>query len=326
MTGEFDLIRRYLAPLAEAAPGALGLRDDAALLTSDPGDELVVTADAMISGVHFLPEDPPDTVARKLLRVNLSDLAAMGARPLGYLLTVAWPRPVDESWVADFARGLAEDQRVFRTSLLGGDTTATTGPLVLSLTALGSVAAGHALRRSGAREGDLIYVSGTIGDGALGLMACRGDGLAVTKDERAYLADRYRLPRPRLALGQALTQSGLANGAIDISDGLVADLGHVLEASSLAGVVETAAIPLSPAARSALAADSALLEAVLTGGDDYELLFAVSPGRSGEIADLAARLDLPLTQIGHLTAGQGLSVRDSEGREIALPSGGWTHF
>ena len=157
-------------------------------------------------------------------------------------------------------------------------------------------------------------------------MACRGDRLAATEAEKAVLADRYRLPRPRLALGQALSRDGLANGAIDLSDGLAADLGHVLEASSLAGVVEAAAVPLSPAARSALAADPALLETVLTGGDDYELLFAASPGRSGEIADLAARLDLPLTRIGHFTAGQGLSVRDSENREVALASGGWTHF
>ena len=326
MLGEFELIARYLAPLAARSPGALGLKDDAALITPPEGAELVLTADALVAGVHFLEDDPPALVARKLLRVNLSDLAAMGARPLGYLLTVAWPQPFEESWVAGLASGLAEDQESFGISLLGGDTTRTPGPLTLSLTALGAVPRGRALKRSAACAGDLLYLSGWLGDAALGLKVCRGELPGLSAGHRAYLADRYRLPRPRLALGQALAESGLARAAIDVSDGLAADLGHILETSGLAARVDSGTLPLSEAARAALAADPALLETLITGGDDYELLIAVPPERAGEVPDLAARLDLPLTPIGRLARGAGLSILDPAGREIRLSSGGWTHF
>jgi thiamine-monophosphate kinase len=324
--GEFELIRRYLAPLAAGAPGALGLEDDAALLAPPAGKELVVTADALVAGVHFLPEDPADLVARKLLRVNLSDLAAMGARPLGYLMTAAWPVPVDEAWVARFAAGLAEDQEAFGITLLGGDTTATPGPLTLSLTAIGAVAPGRALRRAAARRGDLVYVSGTVGDGWLGLLASRGEGPALDAEQRAYLVARYRLPRPRLALGRALAEMDLAHAAIDVSDGLAADLGHILEASGRAAVVEAAALPLSAAARAALAADPSLLAGLIGGGDDYEILFTAAPERAEEVAALAARLDLPLTRIGRLDEGRGLTVLDGDGSEMSLQSEGWRHF
>jgi thiamine-monophosphate kinase len=323
---EFELIRRYLAPLAAGAPGALGLEDDAALLAAPAGMELVVTADALVAGVHFLPEDPADLVARKLLRVNLSDLAAMGARPLGYVMTAAWPAPVDEAWVARFAAGLAEDQAIFGLPLLGGDTTGTPGPLTLSLTAIGAVAPGGALKRSAARAGDLVYVSGTIGDGWLGLLASRGEGPPLGAEQRAYLIDRYRLPRPRLALGRALAEEGLAGAAIDVSDGLAADLGHVLEASGLSAVVEARALPLSEAGRAALAADPAILPALIGGGDDYEILFTASPERARDIAALSTRLDLPLTRIGRLAGGRGLTVLDDSGEEVPLETKGWTHF
>lgn len=325
MTGEFELIARHFAPLA-TTPGALGLSDDAALLTPPDGSELVLTADALVAGVHFLEDDPADLVARKLLRVNLSDLAAMGAEPLGYLLTAAWARPLDEAWVAHFAQGLAEDQEAFGIALLGGDTTGTPGPTTLSLTALGAVPAGRALTRAGAKAGDLVYLSGTLGDGALGLKVLRGELPGLPEEARAHLIDRYRLPRPRLALGRALREAGLASAAIDVSDGLAADLGHLLEASGLAGLVETARLPLSEPARAALAADPALLPAVLTGGDDYELLFTTTPDRAEAIAALARDLDLPLTRIGRLAAGAGLTLRDAEGGEIALDGTGWQHF
>ena len=324
--GEFELIKRYLAPLAGAAPGALGLRDDAAVIDPPAGTELVLTADALIEGVHFLSDDPPDRVGRKLLRVNLSDLAAMGARPLGYLMTVAWPQPPEETWVAAFAAGLEEDQKTYGLTLLGGDTTRTPGPLSLSLTALGAVPAGRALMRSAAAEGDLVYVSGSIGDGALGLEVCRGGLMQLAEEQRAYLADRYRLPRPRLDLGQALVESGLSRAAIDVSDGLAADLGHLLEVSGLSAEVDTPALPLSGAAKAALAADPALLGRLITGGDDYELLFTVAPGREKEVAALSDRLELALTRIGRLAAGSGLTVRDAAGKALALVSGGWTHF
>ena len=324
--GEFELIKRYLAPLAGAAPGALGLRDDAALIVPPAGSELVLTADALIEGVHFLGDDPPDQVARKLLRVNLSDLAAMGARPLGYLMTVAWPQPLEEAWVAAFAAGLADDQKTYGLALLGGDTTRTPGPLSLSLTALGAVPAGRALMRSTAAAGDLVYVSGSIGDGTLGLEV-RGGGLVqLAAHQRDYLAERYRLPQPRLALGQALADSGLSRAAIDVSDGLAADLGHLLEASGLCATLAAAALPLSEAGEAALAAEPALLERLITGGDDYELLFTAAPERAAEVAALADRLALPLTRIGQLQAGSGLTVRDAGGKAIPLASAGWTHF
>jgi thiamine-monophosphate kinase len=250
----------------------------------------------------------------------------MGARPLGYLVTAAWPLPPDEAWVARFAAGLAEDQQTFGLALLGGDTTGTPGPLTLSLTAIGAVAPGRALKRSAAREGESVYVSGSIGDGVLGLAVCRDEGPALSDAQRAYLADRYRLPRPRLALGRALAEDGLARAAIDVSDGLAADLGHILEASGVSAVVEAAALPLSEAARAAIAADPSLLAGLIGGGDDYELLFTVAPERAEEVAALAARLDLPLTRIGRLAEGRGLTVLDAAGSEISLETEGWTHF
>ena len=326
MLGEFDLIGRYLAPLAAGAPGALGLADDAGLLDPPSGQELVLTADAMIAGGHFLPDDPPDLIARKLLRVNLSDLAAMGAGTLGYLMTVAWPQPLEEAWVARFAAGLSEDQDSFGITLLGGDTTRTPGPLTLSLTAIGSVPRGQALKRSGAQPGDLVFVSGTLGDAALGLKVRRGEGLGLSNSDAAILARRYQLPEPRISLGQALAAGRLAHAAIDVSDGLVADIGHLLAASKLSGEVEAPSVPLSEAAKAALSADPSLLDLVLTGGDDYELLFTVAAERAGEVAEVADRLDLSITCIGSLAAGAGLVVRDDSGNVLPLGHGGWTHF
>ncbi len=329
MRGEFDLIRHYLAPLAKAAPGALDLKDDAALLEPPKGCELVVTADALVAGVHFLADDPPDLVARKLLRVNLSDLAAMGARPLGYLITAAWPDDTEEAWVARFAEGLAADQEAYGIALLGGDTTSTPGPLCLSLTALGAVPAGRALKRSGAAPGDLVFVSGTIGDSALGLAALEGRLTGLSEGARDYLIGRYRLPRPRLALGQALVEGGLAHGAIDVSDGLVADLGHVCAASGVAGEIEAARIPLSGTARAALdgrAGEPEALARLATGGDDYELAFTAPPESVGTMAALGRDLGLPLTRIGRITAGEGVRLLASDGAEIDAGAGGWTHF
>ena len=282
MRGEFELIARYFAPLAEAAPGAQGLLNDAAVFDPSRDDSLVLTLDTMVEGVHFLPDDPPGLIGRKLLRVNLSDLAAMGARPIGYLLAGAFPKDVDEAWIAAFAAGLAVDQEV--------------------------------------------YVSGTIGDGVLGLDALRGGLRALDEDQRAALAARYRLPEPRLALGRELAETGLATAALDVSDGLVADLGHIAAASAVAAEIEADAVPLSAAARAALASDAALLPALLTGGDDYELLFTVRPRRISELADLAGRLDLPLTRIGRIGDGQGVRALDAAGQEMDLPSGGWSHF
>jgi len=314
LPGEFALIARHFRPLA--GPAALDLADDAALLVPPPGRELVLTVDTMVAGVHFLPDDPPDLVARKLLRVNLSDLAAKGATPLGYLLALSAPRATPEPWFAAFAAGLAQDQAAFGIALLGGDTTSTPGPLSLSLTAIGHVAPGGMIRRAGARDGDAIYVTGTIGDGALGLRAARGELV----DPTGALVDRYRLPRPRLGL----LRPGLVAAAMDISDGLIQDLGHLCRAAGLGAEIEAARIPLSPAAR---AAGPEWLETCLIGGDDYELLLAVPPEAKAALVAAARERHIPLARIGRFRAGpQTVMVTDAAGRPIPIGPGGWSHF
>lgn len=322
--GEFDLIARYFAPLAAGEAGAFDLTDDAAVLTPSPGWAIVATADAMVAGVHFLPEDPPDLIARKLLRVNLSDLAAMGARPRAYLLTTAFPAAIDDAWLAAFAEGLAADQAEFGIHLLGGDTVSTPGSLTLSLTALGEARDGAVLRRSRAKPGDTVYVTGTIGDAALGLDSLRGHLGGLGPRQAEYLAGRYRLPQPRTACGPRLL--GLAHAALDVSDGLVGDLGHICKASGLAAVIEAAHVPTSEAADEALAADPELLARILTGGDDYELLFTAPPDAAAAIAALGAELGLAITAIGRCEAGQGVSAVDRDGVALeGLGEGGWHH-
>lgn len=319
---EFGRIARFFAPLA--GPEGLGLLDDAALLDPPPGRQLVVTADAIVEGVHYFSDDPPEAVARKLLRVNLSDLAAMGAEPLAYTLTMALPAACGESWLSRFAAGLGQDQAEFGIALLGGDSVATPGPATFSVTALGTVGSGKAVRRSGAVPGDLVFVSGTIGDGALGLLARRGGLSALGEEDRRVLIDRYRLPRPRLGLGGML--SGLVHAMIDISDGLVADLGHIAAVSGVAAWVAQPLVPLSPAGRRAVAAESALLAAVLTGGDDYELLFTAPPEAEPAIGALGRALGIAVTRIGWIAAGQGVRVTDAGGNDIVLAARGYTHF
>lgn len=308
---EFSLIARHFRPLA--GEGALGLLDDAALLTPAPGTELVLAADAMVAGVHFLPDDPARTIGRKLLRVNLSDLAAMGADPLGYLMTVALPHGTPDAWVADFAAGLLEDQGEFGLSVLGGDTVSTPGPLTLSLTILGTVPRGAALRRVGARPGDELWVSGRIGDGWLGLRAARGE----IPDPGGALARRYRLPEPRLALGRALR--GLARAAMDVSDGLLQDLSHLCRVGGCAAEVEGPRVPVSDA--------TAPLAALVTGGDDYELLFAAAAGDRARIEAAAAATRTPVMRIGRFTAGEPhVTLRDAAGDDITPGTLGWSHL
>jgi thiamine-monophosphate kinase len=316
---EFALIARHFRPLA--GDGALDLGDDAALLTPPAGQQLVLAADALVEGVHFLPDDPPGMIARKLLRVNLSDLAAMGAAPLGYLMTTAFTRGTADSWIADFVAGLAEDQQRFGIAVLGGDTVATPGPACFSLTIIGIVPPGQALHRRGAKNGDEIWVSGSIGDGALGLRVLQG---RLAADAEGHLARRYRLPEPRLALGQALR--GVARAAMDVSDGLVQDLGHLCRAAGCGAEISAAAVPLSAAARAALAGDAALLPLILTGGDDYELLFAAAPEDADAVRAASAASGDPVVRIGRFIAGEGVVVRDGSCTAITLPQGGWSHF
>lgn len=322
-TGEFERIATFFAPLAAGFPGALGLLDDAAVLRPAEGCQFVVTTDTIVAGVHYVGDEPADLVAQKLLRVNLSDVAAMGARPVAYTLNIALPPEIEDDWLERFTAGLAADQRRFGIALAGGDSVSTPGPITLTVTAIGEVPAGAELRRSGARPGDVIYVTGTIGDGALGLKAVRGGLAGLGKADKAALTERYRLPQPRVACGPRLV--GLAHAAIDVSDGLIADLGHIADTSGVAAVVEAAAVPLSRAAAAALALDPALRDAVLGGGDDYELLFTAPPEAADRLAALAGEIGLPITAIGRIEGGKGVRVVDAAGGEISLRVAGFTH-
>ncbi len=321
---EFALIARLFAPLARGALGAFDLRDDAAAFDVARGHRLIVTKDQVVAGVHFLSDDEPALVARKLLRVNLSDLAAMGATPRAYLLGLALPRATTEDWLEAFAQGLAEDQAAYGVQLIGGDTVATEGPLVASLTALGEARAGAELLRAGAQPGDAVFVSGSLGDAALGLLALRGGLADVDEAGRASLIDRYRLPRPRIALGLRLV--GLAHAACDVSDGLVADLGHICDCSGVGAEVEAARLPLSPPARAALATDPALLKTVLAGGDDYELAFTAEPDAATALSEVAAETDVAITAIGRIVTGSDVRVLDERGTPLDLPERGYRHM
>ncbi len=313
---EFEIIAEVLAPLARGADLAFGLSDDAALVEPRPGECMVTTADALVAGVHFPRDEAADLIARKALRVNLSDLAAMGADPLVYFITIALPPEIDDSWIELFAQGLAHDQTEFAIALAGGDIVSTSNELVLSITMLGSVAREAAIRRNGARAGDRIYVSGTIGDAALGLLALDGEVAGAGADD---LIARYRLPRPRLALGRALR--GLVHAGIDVSDGLVADLMHVCETSSVAGNVQGEAVPLSDAGRAALTRAPELRRTILTGGDDYELLFTAS----ADFDPMALGGGVAITEIGEIVDGRGVTVVGTDGAPLVLDRGGFTH-
>lgn len=319
---EFALIAEFLRPLAQT-PAALGLMDDAACLNLRPGHDLVLTTDALIAGIHFFPDDPPQRIAQKLLRVNLSDLAAKGAEPAGYLLTLALPA-ARRDWIAAFASGLRADQDAFACPLLGGDTTMNSGPAALSVTALGWVPAGAMIRRAGAQAGEDVHVTGTLGDAALGLRLRLGE--MALKDQAAadHLRARYLLPEPRLGFGRVLP--GLASAAADVSDGLLADLGHVCAASGVGAEIAADALPLSAAAAACLAARPDLRAVIATGGDDYEIVFTAPPEARGRLAALARDHGLRLTRIGRITAGEGVSLRDGHGRPIPLEGRGFRHF
>jgi thiamine-monophosphate kinase len=322
---EFGLIARHFAPIAAAEPGALGLSDDAAVLDLSPGARLVCTKDALVAGVHFLEGDPPADIARKLMRVNLSDLAAMGARPRAVLLAAVLPRSTTDEWLGQFAQGLAEDARTFGAPLVGGDTVATNGPLVLTLTALGEAEGAGVLTRSGAQGGDDVYVSGTIGDGALGLRALTGLLSGLSTPARDHLIRRYRVPEPRLGLGSKLI--GLATACIDISDGLIADLGHICENSKVTARITAASVPVSSPARTALANDPGLFATLLSGGDDYELLFTAPPGAHDAVAAAANEAGVAVARIGAITrAGTGVEIIDAEALGIDLKTAGFKHF
>ena len=323
-SGEFGLIERFFRPLSRAAPGAFALGNDGALLTPPAGAALVVTKDVMVAGVHYPQGEEPAVIARRLLRVNLSDLAAMGAEADSYALGLALPEDVGDAWVEAFASGLAQDQEAFGVVLVGGDTVAAKGPAVLSLTAFGWVAGDGCLTRAGAGDGDDVYVSGTVGDATLGLRAVRDEFAVLSLEDRAALAERFRLPEPRLALGTALV--GIATCAIDVSDGLAADLGHICQESGVGARIGADAVPLSPAARRAIEAGEAALADLVTGGDDYELLFCAPPSARDNVEAIGRRLGLALTRIGTVERGEGVRVLDADGNPLALGRPGYTHF
>lgn len=315
---EFDIIKIFFAPLAHH-PGALNLKDDAAIFTIPAGNELVVTKDAMVSGVHFIGNESPESIARKLLRVNLSDLAAMGATPCYYFLALMLPATTPEHWIRSFASGLAADQKEYGITLMGGDTThTTTGALALSLTAFGLVPEGQSLKRSGAKAGDAVYVSGTIGDAALGLQVAGGK---LQVKGSGTLLQRYQLPQPRIALGQKLR--GIANACMDISDGLMQDMEHIATSSGVGATLHQALIPLSMAARYAMETIENPWQTIVAGGDDYELLFTVP---LHHISRLESITDVTVTRIGTMTEGKTIQLLDKHGEEMILARKGYRHF
>lgn len=324
--GEFGRIDRYFKPLAAGFPGARGLADDAAVFGVPADRELVVTTDAMVAGVHFFPDDPPGDIAAKLLRVNLSDLAAMGAEPHAYTLVTALPKDLGEEWLGAFVAGLGEDQARFGIGLAGGDSVSTTGPITLSVTAFGLVPKGRALPRWGGRVGDRLFVTGSVGDAALGLQVAFGRLDVADPDVRAVLLQRLRRPDPRTGVGPRLV--GLATGCLDVSDGLVADLGHLCEESGCAALLDAGRVPLSTAARAVVGDDPARLALVLTGGDDYELLFSAPDEARPALNALSREIGVPITEIGQLVEGNAgaVTVLDSAGQAMTLPARGWDHF
>ncbi|MEW5963795.1 MAG: thiamine-phosphate kinase [Pseudomonadota bacterium] len=323
---EAELIAAYLAPLAADNPGALGLRDDCATLVPPPGRELVLTTDSLIEGVHFLAGDIP---AYKALAVNVSDLAAKGAEPLAYLLTLALPEAPTHAWMRSFADGLARAQRAFGCLLAGGDTDRTPGRLTITIAAIGSVPAGRMVRRTSARAGDRLYVSGTIGDAWLGLEArrhlARAGEWGLDERDARLLVERFEEPVPRLGLREALLEH--ASAALDVSDGLVKDLNHLCRASSVGGRLELARVPLSEPARRLVASGSVALAQLVTGGEDYEVLAAV-PAEQGSAFERRARAaGVDVTAIGTLLApAEGVTVLGQDGHELELGPGGWEHF
>jgi len=325
-SGEDSLIARYFRPIA-TDPGAFDLGDDAAALKTD-GADIVVTTDAIVEGVHFLGSDPPDTVARKALRVNLSDLAAKGATPAGFVLTLAL-RNVDEAWLKPFAQALGEDATQFDCPLLGGDTVSTPGPLMISITAFGRVPTGKMVHRSGAKPGDRIMVTGTIGDAALGLAILKGGKVAdVTATDIAaqnLLTGRYRIPQPRNALAGAVRDH--ASAAMDVSDGLAGDLAKLCGASGVSAVIDLESIPLSAAAGNLVSRKIVGIETLIAGGDDYEVLCAISEDRVEAFAEAARLAGVPVTSIGMVVAGASApKFIDGQGAELALERLSYSHF
>jgi thiamine-monophosphate kinase len=322
-SAEDRLIARFFEPIARH-PGALGLSDDAAFVKPPPGCDLVLKTDAIVGGVHFFSEDSARSVASKALRVNLSDLAAKGARPLGFLLTLALPKDIGDDWLEDFAQGLRGDSVLFACPLFGGDTDQTPGPITISIAMFGSVPEGTMVRRAGADVGDRVFVSGTIGDAALGLMLRKGKDWKLTEPQRQHLASRYLLPQPRNALAEAVRTH--ASAAMDISDGLVGDFAKLCRGSAVAADIQVPRIPLSDAAKAVVAADPAAIESVLTGGDDYEIVCTVPQTKADAFRAAAIAANVPVAEIGEIKAGECARFLTGDGRALAFKRTSFSHF
>ncbi len=328
LQSEEAIIQRYLAPLAAGFPGALGLKDDCAFAAPSPGHEFVFKTDAIAAGVHFLPDDPPADIGWKALAVNVSDLAAKGARPVAYLMSLAFPSAPAETWMAEFARGLGEAQAAFGIHLMGGDTDRRPGPLSITPMVVGQVPAGRMVRRAAARAGDVICVSGTLGDAALGLRLRQQPGLAQRWGLNAALAgsltSRFLRPQPRLRLSALVLAH--AQAGMDVSDGLLKDLGRMCRASGAGAIVQHASLPMSDAFARVWQADEATAAAALFAGDDYEILTAVPP--DGAAAFVAAARDAgeAVTIIGRFTESSDVVLQDATGNAMPLGATGWDHF
>lgn len=323
VSGEFQRIARFFAPLAKGFDGADGLTDDAAALPVPNGQDLIVSTDTIVEKIHYLGPETPASIASKLLRVTLSDLASKGAVPAWYTMNLALPAKIDDAWLEGFCDGLAQDQEHYGVVLAGGDTVKTEGPVVLTLTGYGLAPTGSILRRGGAKPGDMIYVTGTIGDGALGLECARGAFPELDWNARDYLIRRYERPDPPVAFGPALI--GIANAAMDVSDGLVADLAHMADASGLRALIHATAVPVSDPAAEILSDCPDRLTAVLAGGDDYQILAAVPPDAEDALLSAARDHGVAVTRIGAFESGQGVSVLDADGEELVLAQSGYSH-
>jgi thiamine-monophosphate kinase len=325
-SAEDRLIAQYFRPLARQ-PGALGLEDDAAFYTPPASHDLVITKDAIVAGVHFFQTDPPETIGRKALRVNLSDLAAKGARPAGFVMALGLPE-INAEWLEAFSRGLALDAEAYGCPLLGGDTVRTQGPLFVSITAFGILPHGAMVRRSGAQVGDAVMVTGTVGDAAVGLRLQRGqvtDEWKLDREAAEHLVGRYLLPQPRNALAAPIRQH--ATAAMDVSDGLVGDLGKLCRTSGVSARVDIERVPLSSAAAAALSADPALLATILTGGDDYEIVFTVPAQSVATVCTLAEEAEVAVRQIGRVVAGNDAPrFLDSRGQPVTFGHASFSHF
>ncbi|MFL5092716.1 MAG: thiamine-phosphate kinase [Xanthobacteraceae bacterium] len=324
--GEDALIARYFRPLA-TDPGAFNLVDDAAILRSSDED-LVVKTDAIVEGVHFFADDPPDTIARKALRVNLSDLASKGATPAGFVLTLAL-RSAEDAWLAPFARGLGEDAARFGCPLLGGDTVSTPGPVMVSIAAFGRVTAGKMVHRSGAKPGDRLVVTGTIGDAMLGLAILKGGPAAAALADNSAASDmlvgRYRVPLPRNAIAEVIREN--ANAAMDVSDGLAGDLAKLCAASGVTAVIDAPSVPFSGPAAALLASGVVGIEALVSGGDDYEILCTIPENRFDAFSKAAGMAGVTVTAIGTVIAGRSApKFLDAQGREIQMSRLSYSHF